>query len=367
MQPDDLDADGISVEGGGPGTGLGYDPNKRDGGIWIVENGSSRINRLFHGLDDNPDHAVVQLEIDEPVVVPPPVIEEVPAPDPTITFEFEPMESVIQLDNGYFALEHGEITRDDDGRDWFSFPATGGEQYIIEVESRMIISETSTEYVDGHLIDPSLLEIVDEQGDRVLGEQDGGGFIHLWARAYFTPAEDGTYYVAVGSGAQARGYLGHYTISVRQDDHADDHAVNPDIVLRPGESITARINSDIGPGDYDPHGWAWASTGTGSAVPRWGIESADDKDVIRFEITEAGTYRIEMVNGPSGVGLWTTFDEHGNGRYRSQENPVEYLVEDFQPGIYSFAVGTPFKSVGNTGLYTVSLTAVEDGTPSNNG
>ena len=376
VQPDDLDADGISVEGGGPGTGLGYNPDKRDGGIWIVDTGSSRINRLFHGLDDDPAHAVVQLKIDEPVADPPAIIEPIPPTDPTITieitFEFQPMENAIQGDNGYFALEHGEITPEDGGRDWYSFPATGGEQYIIEVESCMTISETSTQYVENHLVDPSMLAIVNEQGERVMGEQDNGGFIYLWARAYFTPEEDGTYYVAVGSGAQARGYLGHYTISIREDDHADDDAANPDVLLRPGESITACIDSDIGPGDYDPHGWAWASTGVDSAVPRWGIESADDKDVIRFEITEDGTYRIEMVSGPPGVGLWAIFDEYGNGfshtsdgRHASNENPVEYMVEEFQPGIYSFAVGTPFKSEGNTGLYTVSLTSVDDGDSSN--
>ena len=355
VQPDDLDANGISVEGGGPGAGLGYDPDKRDGGIWIVETGSSRINRLFHGLDDDPAHAVVQLKIDEPVIVP-----------PAITFEYQPMENLIQLDNGYFALQHGEITRDDDGRDWFSFPADRGEQYIIEVESAMeILEDGGTPYVDNHLVDPSILEIVDEQGEQVMGEHDGGGFTGLWARGYFTPAEDGTYYVAVGSGAQARGYLGHYTISVRQDDHADDFRTQPGVAIRPGESITARIDSDIGPDDADPHAWVWAETSNENAVPRWGIESADDKDVIRFEITEAGTYRIQMIDGPDSVGLWAIFDEHGNGDYLSREGPVDHVVEHYQPGSYAFAVGTSHDSIGNTGLYTVSLTAVEGGEPAN--
>lgn len=351
VQADDEDADGISVEGGGPGAGLGYDPDRRDSGIWIVETGSSRINRQFHGLDDDPAHPVVQLKIDGPV------IEDLFPTDPTITIESEPMENVVHLDNGHFALQHGEITLDDGGRDWYSFPATGGEQYIIEMESRMNLTETGVSYVDGHLIDPSILEIVNEQGEQVLGEHDRGGFTGLWARGYFTPAEDGTYYVAVGSGAQARGYLGHYTISIREDDHADDYAANPDIVIRPGESITACIDSDIGPATADPHAWVWASTGLDSAVPRWGIESADDKDVIRFEITETGAYRIQMVDGPDGVGIWAIFGEHGNGQYLASEGPAEYVVEDFQPGIYAFAVGTPYHSAGNTGLYTVSLSA----------
>ena len=64
VQADDVDADGISVEGGGPGTGLGYNPSHRDGGIWITETGSSRINRIFHGLHDDPSHQVVQVKVD---------------------------------------------------------------------------------------------------------------------------------------------------------------------------------------------------------------------------------------------------------------------------------------------------------------
>ena len=53
-------------------------------------------------------------------------------------------------------------------------------------------------YVDGHLIDPSILEVVDEDGEQVLGEQDEGGFMANFARAFFTPDEDGTYYIAIG-------------------------------------------------------------------------------------------------------------------------------------------------------------------------
>ena len=356
VQPDDVDADGISVEGGGPGTGLGYNPNNRDGGIWITATGSSRINRIFHGLDDDPAHPVFQIEIGEPTITPPIDVEPTPTPEP------EPpvgAENAVVIENGAFHVEHGELTKEDGGQDWFSFAASAGEDYIIEAESRMKILEGGgTPYVDGHLIDPSILEIVDERGEQVMGEQDQGGFIINWARGYFHPETDGTFYIAIGSGHQDRGGFGHYTISVRQDDHADDFRTNPDVVIRPGESITARINSDVGPDDTNPNAWAWGETGQDTAVPRWGIESADDKDVFRFKITDEGTYRIEMIDGPAGVGLWAIFDGLGNGRYRSEEGPVDSIVEDFQPGTYLFAVGTSYQSVGNTGLYTVSLSEV---------
>ena len=45
-----MDLDGISVESGGPGTGLYYNENTRDGGIWPVNPEDGRLNRLFHGL-----------------------------------------------------------------------------------------------------------------------------------------------------------------------------------------------------------------------------------------------------------------------------------------------------------------------------
>ena len=356
VQADDADADGISVEGGGPGTGLGYNPNNRDGGIWITETGSSRINRLFHGLDDDSAHRVFQVEVDEPTITPP-TDNEAPPPPALLPW----MENALLIDDGSFHVEHGELTAEDGGRDSFSFTAISGEKYIIEVESRMeLLQESGTPYVEGHLVDPSILEIVDAYGTQVLGEQDQGGFINNWGRGYFNVPEDGSYYIAVGSGAQDRGGFGHYTISVRQDDHADDFRTHPDVVVRPGESITASINSDAAPGDAQPNAWAWGETSDSNAVPRWGIESADDKDVFRFEIAQSGKYRIEMIDGPTGAGLWATFDETGHGQYISLEGPVASFVSDFQAGTHFFGVGTPYQSVGNTGAYTVSLDEVDD-------
>ena len=243
------------------------------------------------------------------------------------------MENSISEGDGFFSLEHGELTKQDGGRDWFGFTADGGENYIIEVESRMqILEDGGTPYVEDKLVDPSILEIVNEQGEQVLGEQDGGGFIWMWARGYFTAEEDGTYYIAVGSGGQDRGGFGHYTISVRQDDHADDYRPHPDVKLLTGQSITARINSDVGPDDTDPNAWAWAETGDDAAVPRWGIESADDKDVFRFEITKAGRYVIAMADGPPGVGIWAIWYADGTGNHVSQDAPVDRVFDDFEPG-----------------------------------
>ena len=58
-------------------------------------------------------------------------------------------------------------------------------------------------------------------------------------------------------------------------------------------------------------------TGESAAVPRWGIESMDDRDVFRFHIAQEGTYRIEMDDGPTGVGIWATWEDVVVGRYLS--------------------------------------------------
>ena len=371
----DADADGIKLEKGGlpliglhagAVTGFDYDRQHGDIGIWPAWPDHGSINRRYRGLDDDPDHRVFQVEIetDQPAIDPPTTTEIPPVPEP----EPEPpvwVENSEVIDNGTFHIEHGELTEADGGRDWFSFTGVGGEDYIIEVESRVhypVSGSTSYGYVDNHLKDPSVLEIIDHQGNQVMGEQDRGGFTGLCARTYFKPELDGTYYIAVGSGREDRAGLGHYTISVRQDDHADDWRTNPNLTLLPNQAITARINSDVAPDDIDPNDWSWAETGGGDAVPRWGVESADDQDVFRFEISEASDYFIGVFDAPPEVGLWAFFEEGGHGDYASDdEHPVRSVTRHFEPGIHYVAVGTPYRSVGNTGPYTLSLIAVPRG------
>ena len=130
-------------------------------------------------------------------------------------------------------LQHthtGALTRDNNGRDEYSFDGNGGTQYIIEVKHPLRYvdpdepaSNTQPTQVPGYLVDPSILEITDYLGNQLVGERDEGGFTLRGARAFFTPSTSGTYRIAVGAGAQNRGGLGGYTISVRVDDHADDY------------------------------------------------------------------------------------------------------------------------------------------------
>ncbi len=355
VQEDDLDSDGISVESGGPGTGMTYNVDNRDGGLWAVDTDGGRINRLFHGLDEDPDHVVLQVAIDEPTVIQPPTESDVPAEPVPVP----PVENSIDLDVGHGRIEtfEGELTAEDEGRDWFSFNATGGQQYIIELKNKMEFKEAdntwlgvSISYVPGHLVDPSILEIVDENGEQVLGERDQGGFMGNFARAFFTPEEDGTYYFAVGAGAEDRGGGGYYTLSVRVDDHADDYRPDPDVSLLPGQSIAARIDSDVAPDHPGLNPWDWAAK-DGEGVPVYGIESLDDRDVFRVEVSEKGKYYLAVSEGPEGVGIWSIFDDL-NLLTERDTAPVAALVHTFLPGTYYVEVGTPYESEGAAGPYT---------------
>ena len=373
VQLDDMDLDGISVEGGGPGTGLYYNEDTRDGGIWPVSREDGRLNRLFHGLEDDPVHPVAQVEIDEPTITPPteaPIDDEPPIIDPP---PVDPTpgpwsERSVEIEGNLLTRVSGELTQEDEGRDWYSFAATGGETYIIELKNQMEYVESalgrsfSTLFVDGHLVDPSILEIVNEQGAQVMGERDQGGFLGNFARAYFTPDEDGMHYIAVGAGAQDRGSLGFYELSVRADDHADDFRAKPDVTLYPGESITACIDSDVSPDDPGLNPWDWWETGSEDnyAHPIHGLETLDDLDFLRFVIDEEGTYEISVSDGPESVGIWATYEENGNLRYHEWELPVQSRVEHFEPGTYVVEIGTPYQSAGNTGLYTVSLNRIQE-------
>ena len=372
---EDVDADGISVEAGGPGTGMYYNVNHRDGGLWAVRAPGGRINRIFHGLDDDPDHVVVAVpaedsdgdeeddqENDDDGEQTGPTGGTITPPSPTPEPE-EWIESSLSIESNLRGMIDGELTEEDDGRDWFSFEAEGGESYIIELKNKMIITGfdgtsggyPSIQYVPGHLVDPSILEIVDEEGEQVLGERGQGGFIRNFARAFFTPDEDGTYYIAIGAGAQDRSALGYYELSVRADDHADDHNVESGLVLRPGDSVTAVIDSDVPSDDPGLNSWDWLEAGNGEAVPIWGLESLDDRDVFRFEISEEGTYLLSVSDGPEDVGIWKTVDGTGHALNYDRNVPVASLEDEYSPGNYYVEVGTPYSSSGNTGSYKLSL------------
>ena len=366
VQLEDADADGVSVEEGTDDTGFYFNKDAGDIGIWPVDSGDGSMNRSFHGLDDDPAHPVAQPEVIATIVPPsdPPPLEEepsivLPEPGPWV-------ERSVNLDPSLLGKADGELTAEDEGRDWYSFEAVAGEDYFIELVSTMDLrgntpaEQFSSLYVDNHLIDPSILEIVNEGGEQVMGEVNRGGFLSKWARAHFVAPEGGIYYVAVGSGPQIRGFLGFYTLSIRADDYADDYYTVREVILRPGESITGGIDSDVPPDHPGLNPWDWWETSEGHAQPLRGLESLDDRDFIRFEIDQAGDYQLQMNGAPPSVGIWATWSEDGYHGFHAEPDPVLSVEEHYEPGTYFVEVGTPWQSAGNTGLYDVYLHRVQD-------
>ena len=362
VQPDDFDLDGISVETDWISTGLVYNADTEDFGIWPVDAGHGSFNALSHGLEDDPAHLVMQPDVDATVVDPPPdaPIDDEPSildPDPP-----EWAERSVNIEPNLLDEVEGELTEEDQGRDWIAFEGVGGEDYIIELKGKMNIQESDaaqgvgfiTPYDPDFLIDPSILEIVDADGEQVLGERDQGGFLGNFARAFFTPESDGTYYIAVGAGNELRSGLGLYTLSVRADDYPDDYNARPDVLLLPGESIIASIDSDVPPDDPGLKPWHWWGTDS-TTHPVYGLESLDDLDVFSFQISEEGSYALFVDDGPEGVGVWHISDQIGNVIFHVEGVPQQSVIQYLDPGEYRVAVGSPYESSGNTGLYTLVL------------
>ena len=370
VRENDLDADGVSVEYGGSGFGVSlfghfkgfrYNGETLDIGLWPVCDDHEAVNRFYRGLGDDPRHLVAPRGLEAPTFEEPTITPVEPTPD-------EPVEGAVSISVGLIGTTDGELTAEDGGRDWYSFDATGGENYIIELKNMLeFVEETDgltwlggrLNYVEGHLVDPSILEVLDDEGEQVLGEHDQGGFMGNFARAFFVPDEDGTYYIAVGAGAQDRGGTGFYTLSVRVDDYPDDYGASPGGVIRPGGSLTAVIDSDVSPDHPGLNQWDWAVS-DGEGVPVFGVESLDDRDVLNFEISEEGTYRLSVTDGPAGVGIWTVLTDNNGVHEYNESGPVGSVVCDLGPGSYQVEIGTPYQSAGNVGSYTVSLEKIAD-------
>ena len=172
--------------------------------------------------------------------------------------------AITSLTVGLSGIQTGRLTASDGGGDWYSMEAVGGKSYLIEVKHPMAFSAIDENgvggnpmQVSGYLVDPSILEVVDESDDHVLGEHDQGGFTLNFARAFFNPEDDGTYHIEVVAGPKDRRALGCYTISLRVDDHADDYRTDPSVIVTPGESITGTIDSDVAPDDPGLNFWDW--------------------------------------------------------------------------------------------------------------
>ena len=217
----------------------------------------------------------------------------------------------------------GTIESGDDV-DWFAAQLQAGTQYTVDVEGQ----PTGR----GTLSDPYLI-VFDTNGIELESNDDGGQGLN--SRLDFVPRTTGRHYLAVRSYGQA---TGSYTLSLSAgsvpDDYADNTGTQGRIAV--GESVT---------GD---------------------IETGEDVDWFRTDLTAGGTYIIDAEGQPTGQGTLSDtyiilFDGNGTEIDRNDDggqgfnSRLEVAASASGPhyiGVRSF--GT------NTGSYTLSLSSPDD-------
>ncbi len=221
----------------------------------------------------------------------------------------------------------GDIDIPADG-DWFAVTLEADKTYKFELKGALS--------GNGTLRDPYLRGIHDADGNLIPGttnnDTGSGGFD---SRVYFTPIEDGTYYVAAGS---AGGHMGTYTVLVAEvpDDYAADTGTRGTVAA--GGSVTGEVKVD------------------------------GDRDWFAVELEVGHTYRIDLEGMYTGKG--TLRDPYLHGIHDADGNPIPGTTNDdsgyggsnsrvlFTPtadGTYYVAAGA---DGSRTGTYTLSVTSL---------
>ena len=235
--------------------------------------------------------------------------------------------------------------------DWFRVELTKGKTYVIELKGR--------DTVDGTLGNPYLRGIYDSGGNyiddtsNIYSTKEDDNYNRHWsynARVVFTPETTGTYYIAADSdGGDTWQKRGTYTLSIADDDYADNRATASHIT--PGSSVEGKITAD---GDID---WIKVSLTAGQRYII-GLSGKDSGD---------GTLEDPYLRGiydSSGNLIDGTSDDN-SGWYRDAD--VEFVPET--TGEYYIAVGSHGDS-GDlwsfTGTYALSVDAEIDDDYSDN-
>ena len=165
-------------------------------------------------------------------------------------------------------------------RDWFAVELTAGETYKVEL--------LGTRAKGGTLPQPYIWGIHDADGHLISGTSDYASGPHRNSQVFFTPDEDGTYYVAAGnheSGSLADD-LGTYTLQVSIDDFTDD--IHTTGTLEVGGSVAGEI------------------------------EAQGDRDWFAVALEAGKTYQLDMEGSATGGGtldnptLYPLRDANGN-------------------------------------------------------
>ena len=91
-----------------------------------------------------------------------------------------------------------------------------------------------------------------------------------------------------------------------------------------------------------------------------GVESLDDRDVFRVEVTEESRYVLAVRDAPSTVGIWGIWNESSVLHGYSEDGPVREIFDTLSPGTYYVDVGTAYESEGAVGTYTFFVAYLPD-------
>ena len=173
------------------------------GGGEDYETGSTRFEltvRASDGDQTTDTNVTVNVtDVDEPVVVDPPVAQEAQSVSQTVSEPAGEDFARNSSTSGRVAVGDtatGRIGSSGD-RDWFAVELEAGRTYVIDLRG----SPTG----DGTLSDPYLRGIYDADGDRISNTTDDDGGQSYNSRVTFTATESGTHYIAAGAYSSRQG------------------------------------------------------------------------------------------------------------------------------------------------------------------
>ncbi|MYG25402.1 MAG: hypothetical protein F4213_05185, partial [Boseongicola sp. SB0677_bin_26] len=228
------------------------------------------------------------------------------------------------------------VLHEESDRDWFKVELKAGTTYLVDLKG----SSTG----DGTLDFPELTGVYDAEGKMVQSGSFHGGHGYN-ARLYFTPEEDGAYFIGATS-KQVKWWLpsgsfdGTYTLSVADPGIEDDH---------PADASTTGTLAVGG-----------SATGT--------IEQPHDIDWFSIDVEAGKAYRISMTGPQGNPYLHGVYDaegnqvHHGSGRLGVSSEARVFIVEPAEDTTYYVAAGPGAndRDWERLGGYTLSAEEIVD-------
>ena len=351
------------------------------------ETGSTRFELTVRASDgEQTTDATVTVDVtdvDEPVVVDPPVTQPDQSTPQTVS---EPAGEDFSTDpstSGRIAVGDtatGRIGSSGD-RDWFAVELVAGRTYVIDLRG----SPTD----DGTLSDPYLRGIYDAGGNRIANTTNDDGGRGYNSRLTFTATESGTHYIAAGAWSSRRGT---YEVEVTDTSplETDGSATNP-VIPEPQEPTSEFVGPDqdaqqqpetsqaqgeqesVSEGDTDlranPDTTGRVVVG-GSATGAIGIYR--DQDWFAVELEAGKTYRFDLKGSATDDGTLadpslrgirdadgeTVYNLRGDDRGVGWNSRVYFTADE--DGTYFVAAGADPDAAVGIGTYTLSVTEFTD-------